>query len=77
MIHEVQTGNGAHSASYLVGTRDPFHLVRLPERESEHVMPTLRISGATSYISCCILRMSASGPDVSQLLYSQSLIPIS
>jgi hypothetical protein len=37
--HRVQTGSGAHSASYPVGTRGSFLGVKLPGREADHSPP--------------------------------------
>jgi hypothetical protein len=40
LLHVVQTGSGAHSASYPVGTGDSFLGVKWPGREADHSPPT-------------------------------------
>jgi hypothetical protein len=48
--HRVQTGSGAHPASYPMGTRGSFPGVKLPEHEADHSPPSSaevkRMSGA-------------------------------
>jgi hypothetical protein len=38
--HRVQTGSGAHPASYRMGTRGSFVGVKCPEREADHSLPS-------------------------------------
>jgi hypothetical protein len=38
--HVVQTGSGAHPASYTMGTGDSFSGVKRPGREADHSPPT-------------------------------------
>jgi hypothetical protein len=40
LLHVIQTGSGAHSASYPMGTRGTFPRVKQPGREADHSSPT-------------------------------------
>jgi hypothetical protein len=50
--NRVQTGSGAHPASYPVGTRGSFHGVKRLGRESNHLPPSsAEVKNVWSYIS--------------------------
>jgi hypothetical protein len=50
--HCVQTGSGAHPASYPMGTRDSFPGVKRPEREADQSLPSsAEVKNAWSYTS--------------------------
>jgi hypothetical protein len=50
--HRVQNNSGAHSASYPMGTRVSFPVVKRPERETDHSPPSsVEVKNAWSYTS--------------------------
>jgi hypothetical protein len=55
--HRVQTGSGAHPASYPVGTGDFFLGVKRPGREADHsphLVPRLRVGGSIPPLTHCL-----------------------
>jgi hypothetical protein len=40
LLHVIQTGSGAHTASYPVDAGDSFTALKWPEREADHPPPT-------------------------------------
>jgi hypothetical protein len=56
--HRVQTGPGAHPASYPMGTTGSFPGVKLPVRESDHSPPSsAEVKNAWSYTSIHPIRL--------------------
>jgi hypothetical protein len=56
--HRVQTGSGAHPASYPVGTRGFFPGVKRPGREADHSTPSsAEVKNVWSYISTPLIRL--------------------
>jgi hypothetical protein len=62
--NRVQTGSGAHTASYPMGTRGSFPVVERPGREADHSPPSsAEVKNARSYTSipqhvfmaCCLI----------------------
>jgi hypothetical protein len=61
LYHSVETGFGAHPASYAVGIRGSFPGVKWPEREAEHSPPSsAKVKNAWSCTST--LPIPALGP---------------
>jgi hypothetical protein len=65
LLHRLQTGSGAHTASYSVGTTNSFPGVKRPGREATthlHLVPMSRMCGATppipkyAFMACCSIR---------------------
>jgi hypothetical protein len=53
----VQTGSGAHSVTYSLGTRVPFPGVKRPEREADHLPSSAEVKNARSYTSTPPIRL--------------------
>jgi hypothetical protein len=56
--HRVQTGSGAHPATYSLGTRDSSLGIKLPGRETDHSSPSsAKVKNAWSYTSTPPVRL--------------------
>jgi hypothetical protein len=56
--HRVQSGSGAHPASYPIGTRGSFSAVKRPGRETDHSPPSsAEVKNARRYTSTPPVRL--------------------